>query len=377
MQLIDTIAEAQRSLADALPVLVMTSDPNGVVNFFNRAWFEYTGQPRFECDVTEEWRKYIHPQDAPEVGAAWYAAMESGSDVEIEYRIRHAASGEWRWFSAHARALRDASGKIVQWIGTAMEIHAARQAKEALETLYRQQHQVAESFQQAALPRRLPSLIDGMRFDAVYKPSSKGLLVGGDWYDAFMLPSGAIAFGVGDVTGHGLEAAVLMSKLRQSFRAVTIRAAQFQNSDTGSIISSVEEMMLMENSDLIASVFFGIVDPERRALGFSNAGHPPPMLRRRDGSIEELSTGDALLGLSAGVRRTSASLALDEATMLVCYTDGLIEASHSLFEGETRLREAVKALPIARTAAPASTLLNGVVRAEAADDIAVFTIVFT
>lgn len=133
----------------------------------------------------------------------------------------------------------------------------------------------------------------------------------------------------------------------------------------------------MENSDLIASVFFGIVDPERRALGFSNAGHPPPMLRRRDGSIEELSTGDALLGLSAGVRRTSASLALDEATMLVCYTDGLIEASRSLFEGETRLREAVKALPIARTAAPASTLLNGVVRAEAADDIAVFTIVFT
>src|SRR5579864_1109526 len=121
MQLADAISEAQRVLANALPIPVMMSDPDGVVNFFNRAWFEYTGQPQFDRDVKEEWRNYIHAEDVPAVAAAWYAAMESGEDVEVEYRIRHAASGEWRWFSAHARALRDASGKIVQWIGTAME----------------------------------------------------------------------------------------------------------------------------------------------------------------------------------------------------------------------------------------------------------------
>jgi PAS domain S-box-containing protein len=376
MRLIDTIAETQRGLADALPVLVMLSDPDGVVNYFNRAWHEYTGQARFDRDVTEEWRNYIHPADVPMVGAAWYAAMESGSDVEIQYRIHHAASGEWRWFSAHARALRDASGKLVQWIGTAMEIHEARQAKDALETLYRHQHQVAESFQRAALPQALPSPHVGMQFDAVYRPSSKDLLVGGDWYDAFMLPNGAIAFSVGDVTGHGIEAAVLMSKLRQSFRAITIRAAQFQNRDPGSIVASVEEMMLMENSDLIASAFFGIVDAERHTLDFSNAGHPPPLLRRRNGSIEELRNGDALLGLSPDARRTSASVALSDATMLVCYTDGLIEASHSLFEGEARLRNAIEAWPT-RTTSPASALLTEVVQGPAADDIAIFTITFT
>lgn len=377
MRLIDTIAETQRGLADALPVLVMMSDPNGVVNYFNRAWYEYTGQARFERDVTEEWRNYIHPADVPMVGAAWYAAMGTGSDVAIQYRIHHAASGEWRWFSAHARALRDASGKIVQWIGTAMEIHEARQAKEALETLYRHQHHVAESFQQAALPRALPPPLAGMQFDAVYKPSSKDLLVGGDWYDAFLLPNGAMAFSVGDVTGHGVEAAVLMSKLRQSFRAVTIRAAQFQNRDPGSIIASVEEMILMENSDLIASVFFGIVDADRNTLNFSNAGHPPPLLRRRNGSIDELQNGDTLLGLPVDGRRTSASVALSDATMLVCYTDGLIEASHSLFEGEARLRNAIEACTIPHTANPASALLKDVVQAPAADDIAIFTITFT
>lgn len=374
MQLIETIAETQRVFADALPIPVMMSDPNGVVNFFNRAWFEYTGQPRFDRDVTEEWRKYIHPDDVPNVAAEWYAAMQSGRDVEVEYRIRHAASGEWRWFSAHAHALRDAAGRIVQWIGTAMEIHEARAAKDALEVLYRQQRQVAETFQHAALPRDLPSAA-GIRFDAIYQPGSKGLLIGGDWYDAFPLSNGTIAISVGDVNGHGLDAAVLMSKLRQSFRAVAIRAAQFKNRDAASIISSVEEMMLMENADLMASVFFGIIDLEQRTFEFSNAGHPPALLRHADGSIQKLYTGDALLGLSPDSPRTSKCASLVHASTLVCYTDGLIEFTRNLSEGEARLRSAVAALDASHEN-PASYLLQEIIHAPAADDIAILTAAF-
>lgn len=371
----DTIAETQRVLADALPIPVMMSDPTGVVNYFNRAWFEYTGQPRFDRDVSEAWRNYIHPDDVITVGEAWYAGMMSGKDVEIEYRIRHAASGEWRWFSAHARALRDASGKIVQWIGTAMEIHGARQAKEEIEALYRQQRRVAESFQQAALPPKLPR-IAGVHFDAVYQPSSSDLLVGGDWYDAFALSNRTIAVSVGDVTGHGLEAAVLMSKLRQAFRAVALRAAEFKNEDPGSIISSVEEMMLMENSEFMASVFFGILDLEKRTLEFSNAGHPPALLQRLDGSIEELLTGDTLLGLPTDPRRRSKRVSLVGAGALVCYTDGLIEASHNLFEGEARLRAVLSNRLLAGVANPASYLLQEVVQPPAADDVAIVAITF-
>lgn len=243
-----------------------------------------------------------------------------------------------------------------------MEIHAAREAKEA--------------FQRAALPPTLPAPVAGMHFDAVYKPSSKDLLVGGDWYDAFQLPNGALAFSVGDVTGHGLEAAVLMSKLRQSFRAVAIRAAQFQNSDCGSIISSVEDIMLTEHSDFIASVFFGFLDATAQTLEYSNAGHPPPLLRRADGSIEELARGDTLLGLSAGVARTSTSISLAGASLLVAYTDGLIEASRDLLEGERRLRSAIAQWPAARVPQPAAYLLGEVVQPPAADDIAIFTIAF-
>lgn len=370
----DLIAETQRGLADALPVLVMMSDPDGVVNFFNRAWFEYTGQPRFERDVGEAWRNYIHPDDVQAVGEVWQAAMLNGTDVQVEYRIHHAASGEWRWFSAHARALRDAKGTIVQWIGTAMEVHVARQAKEALETLYRQQRQVAEGFQRAALPAGLPAHPD-LRFEAIYQPGSTDLLVGGDWYDAFALADGTIAVSVGDVNGHGLEAAVLMSRLRQSFRAVAIRAAKFQNTDPASVISSVEEIMVTESPDCLASAFFGLLDSQSKTLRFSNAGHPPALLQRRDGSIDELWSGDTLLGVAPGAPRESRDISLQNAAWLVCYTDGLIEMSRDIAEGERRLQAAIRNCSADATLS-ASNLLRRIVHAPAADDIAILTIAF-
>lgn len=373
--LLETIAQSQRVLANALPVPVMMSDPDGVVNFFNDAWFEYTGQPRFDRDITEEWREYIHPDDVVVVGAAWHDAMVTGSDVEVEYRIKHAASGEWRWFSAHARALRDASGAIVQWIGTAMETHEAHQAQEAMEQLYRQQRLVAESFQQAALPRSLPR-VSGMRFDAVYEPSSREMQVGGDWYDAFTLPDGSVAICVGDVNGHGLEAAVLMSKVRQSVRAVAIRAAQFKNCDPVSVLGSVEEMMLMEDEDAMASAFFGIIDPVTRTMQFASAGHPPALLQRRDGSIEDLWSSGTPLGWRFDVERVARTTSLSDAALLVCYTDGLIEASRDLLEGEQRLREAVRRCAALEIERPASVLLRAVIDAAPADDIAILTLAF-
>lgn len=373
--LLETIAQSQRVLANALPVPVMMSDPDGVVNFFNDAWFEYTGQPRFDRDITEEWREYIHPDDVVVVGAAWHDAMVTGSDVEVEYRIKHAASGEWRWFSAHARALRDASGAIVQWIGTAMETHEAHQAQEAMEQLYRQQRLVAESFQQAALPRSLPR-VSGMRFDAVYEPSSREMQVGGDWYDAFTLPDGSVAICVGDVNGHGLEAAVLMSKVRQSVRAVAIRAAQFKNCDPVSVLGSVEEMMLMEDEDAMASAFFGIIDPVTRTMQFASAGHPPALLQRRDGSIEDLWSSGTPLGWRFDVERVARTISLSDAALLVCYTDGLIEASRDLLEGEQRLREAVRRCAALEIERPASVLLRAVIDAAPADDIAILTLAF-
>ncbi len=179
------------------------------------------------------------------------------------------------------QAVRSYSGSARQWRRTPLAKRKRRSKRSTVSSVASQKR-----FSRPRYREDCPVFKD-LTFDAVYQPSSKDLLVGGDWYDAFPLSNGTLAVSVGDVNGHGLEAAVLMSKLRQSFRAVAMRAAQFQNRDPGSIISSVEDMMLMENPDFIASVFFCVLDPQRRTLEFSNAGHPPALLQRSDGSIEE------------------------------------------------------------------------------------------
>ncbi len=114
--------QAQRTLADAMPILVMMSDPDGVVNYFNRRWFDFTGQPYFERDVAWDWQKYMHPDDGPRVAAEWAEAVAQGRDViEMQYRLREAATGQYCLFQARAAAVRNKSGEITQWFGTALQ----------------------------------------------------------------------------------------------------------------------------------------------------------------------------------------------------------------------------------------------------------------
>ncbi len=205
---------SQRDVAEAMPVLVMMSGPDGVVTYFNSRWYEYTGQEPFERDAQAQWVNFLHPDDAAVVARDWSDAVARGSDlIEMQYRLREAATGEYRWFSARAIAMRDAGGNLVQWIGTAMDIHDEREAKLKLTALYEQQRTVASAFQEASLPPRAP-IADDLAIDAFYQPNSQHLAVGGDWYDAFTLPDQSVVVSVGDVVGHGLEAAIIMGKIR-------------------------------------------------------------------------------------------------------------------------------------------------------------------
>ena len=80
---------------------------------------------------------------------------------------------------------------------------------------------MADTLQRALLPERLP-VDDRLAFDAAYLPGASEAIVGGDWYDAFRLPDGRIAFSIGDVAGHGLRAAIVMGEVRQAFRAAAL-----------------------------------------------------------------------------------------------------------------------------------------------------------
>ena len=118
----DVALEAQRVLADAMPILVMMSDPDGIVNYFNRRWSDFTGQSYFERDADWDWQKYMHPDDGPRVAKEWAEAVAEGRDViETQYRLREAATGAYRHFQARATAVRNESGEITQWFGAAVQ----------------------------------------------------------------------------------------------------------------------------------------------------------------------------------------------------------------------------------------------------------------
>ena len=111
----------------------------------------------------------------------------------------------------------DDTSEIDVWDELALRVAVAIDAAQ----IYAREHHVADTLQRALLPEELPR-DDHLTFDAAYLPGAQEAAVGGDWYDAFRLPDGRIAFSVGDVAGHGLRAAIVMGEVRQAFRAAAL-----------------------------------------------------------------------------------------------------------------------------------------------------------
>jgi serine phosphatase RsbU (regulator of sigma subunit) len=245
----------------------------------------------------------------------------------------------------------------------------ARAARSAFESrlLYQNEKRVATSLQRAFLQKTLPAT-PGLRVHAIYLPASKEAQVGGDWYDAFELPDKSILFSIGDVAGHGLEAAIAMSHARQA-----IVAAALSDSDPASVLSTANRSILLQDGTMVTAVC-GFLDPVTREIVYATAGHPPPILVQ-NGVAAFLEHEGVPLGIVAGNEyRTFTAHALAGA-LLVLYTDGVTEGHHDVLAGEARLLEA------ARLAAgeddPAAAIERRVF-ADAAptDDVAILTLAF-
>ncbi len=336
--------EAQRRLADALPILVMISDGDGTVKFFNRRWHEFTGQPATQPEIAQNWQAYMHPDDAPGVQSGWVESVRRGDRViTMRYRLRHHASGQYRWFTAQAAAVEDADGRIMQWIGAAVDVDDEVTARTAMQQLLATQTAVAETYQRASLPSKLPQ-IPGLRFDAQYRASTHALLVGGDWYDVFALPGRRVAVSIGDIAGHGLRAAVVMNKVRQSARAVALWEARSGVPDPVAVLDAMEHTLHEEDPELMATAIFGVIDLDARTLRYANAGHPPPLIRTRGDGVRELPPSGTPLGWKFDLPRPASTLSLDTVDVIVLYTDGVVEGAKDGLDGLRRLCEAVEHL---------------------------------
>src|SRR5918994_822884 len=178
---------------------------------------------------------------------------------------------------------------------------------------------VALTLQRSLLPRALPEVL-GTELCGRYVPASESLEIGGDFYDATALGDGRLVITIGDVAGHGVLAAAVMGQVRQA-----VRAYAFEGHTPAGLMDRLD--LLVSDSDLaMTTCLCGILDPAAGVLRFSNAGHPPPLLRRADGSVERVVDGlSHPLGVTMAHRHVEAEVKLELGEALLLYTDGLVE----------------------------------------------------
>jgi len=210
--------------------------------------------------------------------------------------------------------------------------------------LFEQKSEVASILQRAILPRRLPRS-PLVRLAARYLPAEAGMDVGGDWYDAFYGPDDRLWFSVGDVAGHGAQAASVMGQLRN-----TIRATAYADLDPAAGLDVADRLLAYADDaaeDIaVATAIVASLDSTSGRVVWSNAGHPPPVLIRAGAPpvLMEDRHGP-LLGVGHG-GRTQGSTVLGPGDLILLYTDGLIEnRDEALDIGLSRLLDAVTQSP--------------------------------
>ncbi|HVG32080.1 MAG TPA: ATP-binding protein [Pyrinomonadaceae bacterium] len=126
--------ELYHSLAELMPQIVWTADAEGSFDYYNRRWYEYTGQTP-EQTLGWGWQPILHPDDAERCLRRWARSVKTGEDYEIEYRFRRASDGNYRWHLGRAVPVRNSSGQILKWIGTSTDIHDHKLVAEEREEL--------------------------------------------------------------------------------------------------------------------------------------------------------------------------------------------------------------------------------------------------
>ena len=233
--------------------------------------------------------------------------------------------------------------------------------------LYERERRIAVELQAASLPKLMPK-VDHLHLDAEYRPGSDEATIGGDWYDAFLLKDGRIAITVGDVLGHGLRAAVTMTKLRQAMQA----AAMILPDPNVMLKVADETLKLIDPDQGFATAIALIYDPRRRSMTFASAGHPGPIMRRPDGRVEDLSSPGIMLGLRSGFESDVCTFQTPPGTSLILFTDGITEATRDMQAGYDRLHEVIGDVELLRGRSPAKALVEAVLGdTPASDDIAV------
>jgi PAS domain S-box-containing protein len=316
-----------RQLAEGLPLICWAAEPDGAIDWYNRRWSDYTGQPLEEARGWG-WQAAHHPDDFLEVMRRWPHSVSSGEPFEMEFRLRR-RDGVFLWFLGRADPVRDGAGTIVRWYGSTVEIDTQRRTRE-------RSKRIADSLQEVFLPSELPHVRD-LRFDATYLPASEDALVGGDWYDAFELPDGRMVFSVGDVAGHGLTASMAVGHMRQSILTLSMLT-----DDPAEILRRLNALLDVQMPGTMVTAMIAVINRERDELRYAGAGHPPLIIAyERGAQAELLPSGAPPLGIGAQFDIEVRSAPISEDAVIAAYTDGMLEFAGDIDKAQSRLQRAV------------------------------------
>ncbi len=259
--------------------------------------------------------------------------------------------------------VRGASGREYDTADLAVAVDLAKRAGLALDNarLYAAEHSTAVTLQRSLLPP-VPE-VAGLDAAAAYLPGNDRAEVGGDWYDVLDLPGGGTGLAIGDVMGHDLTAAASMGQLRS-----VLRSYAWEGGDPATVLDRLDQLVQgLGMADLATCVYARLDDAEgpddegaagaataglgapggSRRLVWANAGHHPPLLRRPDGRVESLEGATSvLIGVDAPREggRAQAERTLEPGSVLLLFTDGLIEArAQGIDPGLARVRATLAA----------------------------------
>jgi serine phosphatase RsbU (regulator of sigma subunit) len=273
-----------------------------------------------------------HNLAVPDLHVVAYAGMPLvDADGRVIGSLCAIDSQPRRWTDTDLAVLTDLAGACsselqlrIMTVRAAQAADVAAREWQRTQQLLEERSSVAETLQRAMLPQ-LPEP-DGLQMAGRYLPAHGDDRVGGDWFDGFCTADDVTVLAIGDTVGHDIAAAADMSQLRTLLRGYAVDRGEVP-SDT---MQRLDRAMARLPVSAIASIVLARIEPARpdgsRRLRWTNAGHPPPLLLRPDGTVDVLRTApDMLVGIDPTRPRRDHATDLPAGGTLLLYTDGLIE----------------------------------------------------
>jgi PAS domain S-box-containing protein len=263
----------------------------------------------------------------------------------FRHRLLHANGMDLREWELRLRTRRGRTLRVAATVGTAREVGGRagglrwllRELPSGM-AIGHNGTRAELALQRSLLPRRLPA-VAGVELAAHYLPSHAELTIGGDFYDVIGLRDGRVGLVIGDVAGHGVQAAAVVGQLRAGLRAYVL-----EGHGPAAVIGRLGRLLEELEPELIATCCYLVVDPASGEVGWSSAGHLPAFALSPDGLVRRLEAGQGVpLGVPGGGPVEQAAAALEPGSLLLLYTDGLVERrGEPLDQGLDRLERALR-----------------------------------